>query len=1470
MKKLLTPFLLIVAVTGLYAQSSNRIMLQSGAVEPEANLESFIASPLPSAQEQVDGFYFRFIQFNSVPSQEQKQKISSYGIMLADYIPYKTFMAAIPVSLDKQKLRELNIRAIVAQHPIQKISASLLAGVPQHAQMAKGKADLRIQYQKSISAARAFSLASAIGAVENVQEQGRIVFIRVDEKEIQNIASLPWVFFIEPIAPPSVPDDTRGRSLHRSDAINRLDFLPGRHYDGSGTAAALADDGVVGPHIDFQGRITNHSTNAPGGTHGDMTGGILAGAGNLNPTMTGMATGTQLHVFDIGGYPQIVNAVTNNATLGTVVSSTSYSQGCNEYTVDTQFGDQTTRDNPHLLFVFSAGNNAAADCNYGAGAGWGNITGGYKQGKNVIAVANLDALEVRDNTSSRGPASDGRIKPDISANGRDQNSTNTNNTYQVGGGTSAACPGIAGISCQLIQAYKEINNASDAPTALIKACLLNSAEDIGNPGPDFTYGYGRVNALRALQTIEDGRYFAGSVSQGATNTHTINVPANVTELRVMVYWHDEGGSPGASVSLVNDIDVTVTDPSSVNWYPWVLDPTPTVAALTSNAVRGPDHLNNMEQITIENPASGTYTVNVDGFAIPAGPQEYFLVYEFRKDEITVTYPAGGEGFVPGEQELIRWDGLKGLGTFTLEYSTDAGTTWTLIANNVSATTQQYNWTVPSVITGEARVRVTRGSVSGMSPDNFSIIGLPTNIQVDWSCPDSLRLTWTGVNGAAWYEISKLGTMYMDSIGTSTTTDFIVTGLNNVSNGYWFSVRAVNANGFKGRRANAVYKAPGVVNCPLQYDVELKQIISPAAGSLQACMAGNPYDVTVEIENRGINPVSNIPVSYQINGGTIVSETYSGTLNQYQTATFTFATQATLNIPGNNSLVAWTDFPGDMNVYNDTLSHSTNIIGGAALAIPVIEDFQSFSNCAVTTDCGATICNLSNGWLNAANGSEDNIDWRTHNGATASTGTGPTVDHTLGTTAGKYIYLEASGNCNNQLAILTSPCMDLTGAVNPQLTFWYHMWGTNMGSLSVDIMANGVWNNNVIPTISGNQGNQWNLGTVNLTPYIGQNIVVRFRGITGTGFESDIALDDINILEAAAPPVANFTASANNGCIGKVIQFTDLSTNNPTSWNWSFNPSTVTFVNGTSATSQNPQVQFNAAGFYDVTLVASNAFGSDTYSQPNAVIIASPVSIPLVEDFQSGVFPPAAWNLLSAGGAYTWEEINNITGYSGNPTSAAYVNNYNYNNPGAEDILETFEFNVTNALAPQMSFDVAYVRYSSTYSDTLRIDISPDCGQTWISGVYLKGGLTLATAPDQTVNWTPAAANQWRKDTVDLVPFIGSNILVRFVNINAYGNNLFLDNINVYDVTGINSAMVSNEVSVMPNPSNGLFQVMLAPSLLRNKLSVIEIMDAEGRLIYSQPAISANTQVDIRKFAKGIYHIQVKSDATVFRQKIALY
>ena len=88
--------------------------------------------------------------------------------------------------------------------------------------------------------------------------------------------------------------------------------------------------------------------------------------------------------------------------------------------------------------------------------------------------------------------------------------------------------------------------------------------------------------------------------------------------------------------------------------------------------------------------------------------------------------------------------------------------------------------------------------------------------------------------------------------------------------------------------------------------------------------------------------------------------------------------------------------------------------------------------------------------------------------------------------------------------------------------------------------------------------------------------------------------------AAAPPVTDFSASTTNPLINTPVDFTDLSTNAPTSWIWSFNPATVSFLNGTNASSQNPQVSFTAAGNYTVSLTATNVYGSDAETKVNYI------------------------------------------------------------------------------------------------------------------------------------------------------------------------------------------------------------------------------------------------------------------------------
>src|SRR5690606_31673975 len=162
----------------------------------------------------------------------------------------------------------------------------------------------------------------------------------------------------------------------------------------------------------------------------------------------------------------------------------------------------------------------------------------HKQAKNCMTVGNLTYQDVLANSSSRGPARDGRIKPDICAVGSSVNSTVDPNTYALKTGTSMSCPGVAGTLAQLYHAYKDLNSNNNPQSALIKAAVLNTGDDLGNAGPDYKYGWGRINARRAYNLLQSNQYLLDTVANAASKNHIITVPAGTAELRVMVYWAD--------------------------------------------------------------------------------------------------------------------------------------------------------------------------------------------------------------------------------------------------------------------------------------------------------------------------------------------------------------------------------------------------------------------------------------------------------------------------------------------------------------------------------------------------------------------------------------------------------------------------------------------------------------------------------------------------------------------------------------------------------------------------------------------------------------------------------------------------------------------------------------------------------------------------------------------------------------------
>ncbi|MCH8147332.1 MAG: S8 family serine peptidase, partial [Planctomycetes bacterium] len=137
---------------------------------------------------------------------------------------------------------------------------------------------------------------------------------------------------------------------------------------------------------------------------------------------------------------------------------------------------------------------------------------------------------------------------------------------------------------------------------------------------------------------------------------------------------------------------------------------------------------------------------------------------------------------------------------------------------------------------------------------------------------------------------------------------------------------------------------------------------------------------------------------------------------------------------------------------------------------------------------------------------DVFNWTRDSGGTPSVGTGPSGDHTTGT--GWYMYIETSSpRVAGDTAILEGPCFHLGGVSGADLSFWYHMHGTSIGTLNVDVSTDcSAWTN--VWTLSGAQGNVWTQATVNLDTYAGTTIKVRFVGVRGSSWSGDITIDDI--------------------------------------------------------------------------------------------------------------------------------------------------------------------------------------------------------------------------------------------------------------------------------------------------------------------------------------------------------------------------
>lgn len=196
--------------------------------------------------------------------------------------------------------------------------------------------------------------------------------------------------------------------------------------------------------------------------------------------------------------------------------------------------------------------------------------------------------------------------------------------------------------------------------------------------------------------------------------------------------------------------------------------------------------------------------------------------------------------------------------------------------------------------------------------------------------------------------------------------------------------------------------------------------------------------------------------------------------------------------------------------------------GQITTYPYIENFDAYGVC--TPYAFNTACAVGGGWTNAAAATANWLVADGASGASTSSLTGPglgtstrAVDHTLGTTAGNFVFVETSGSGSNKVAILESPVFDLSSLAHPVISYWYHMYGATMGDVFLEASTNGGTTWVIIDSIIGPQqtgyanADPWRNRTVDLCAYAGQTAVeFRFRGQTGTSFTSDMSLDDIEV------------------------------------------------------------------------------------------------------------------------------------------------------------------------------------------------------------------------------------------------------------------------------------------------------------------------------------------------------------------------
>ncbi|MCX6339471.1 MAG: S8 family serine peptidase [Candidatus Aureabacteria bacterium] len=645
------------AVPGTYAGASHKILLKSSSLIPlaknAADVKALAArgeALLKSGRSRIHAL----LQLHEIPGLPERNALARQGVALLTYIPNRAWLASIPAAASQRVTSLPEVRWVGDLSADDKLHPRIRNGEFGEWAYDKntGVAVVLVQLFRDVGLEEGIKVAAGHGGV--VLSEASLIntlVVKIAASKLMSLAGEDIVEWIEQPLPPLVPINAENRAIVGADTLQGVPYS----LDGTGVDVLVYDGGRVYAHPDLDSHRTWGDA-APFAEHATHVACTVCGDGTVTYNNCGMAPkanllsmgfeddGTGVFLYTNPGDIQAdLNYAKNtwppsadllNASIGTNTAWNGFPCSYEgNYGPTSQLLDTIARGSlgEPFIMAWAAGNERGGAC----GSSY-NTTAPPAGAKNPIQSGATTESDGMSTFSSWGPTDDGRLKPVICSPGVNVLSCDDAGGYTTMSGTSMASPTTAGIIALMLQQYRvSYATAGEFLPSSAKALLMHTALDLGNAGPDFQFGYGRINGVNAVDAIIARDLKEEQLSdQNELHEYTITVAPGTLDLRASLAWDDAAGSNVTIKKLVNDLDLTLVGPDSTVYYPWILDPSNPSAAAT----QGEDTFNNQEQVVVQNPAEGSWKVCVRARELTDAPQSYSVVFPGAGDLSPSTTP----------------------------------------------------------------------------------------------------------------------------------------------------------------------------------------------------------------------------------------------------------------------------------------------------------------------------------------------------------------------------------------------------------------------------------------------------------------------------------------------------------------------------------------------------------------------------------------------------------------------------------------------------------------------------------------------------------------------------------------------------------------------------------------------------------------------------------------------------------------